>query len=717
MLEFRTLGASILASHGKASPNAPAAMQPKRLALLAYLVLAHPRGFHRRDTLLAIFWPELDTRHARNALSQALYSLRTALGDGAILTRGNEAIAVLAGALRCDAITFEEHLDAGLPADAMELYGGELLAGLYAADAPGFERWLDAERRRFRRRAKDATVAVAEREEQSGNILAAARWLERGFEISPTDETLVRWLIRLLDEAGDRAGALTAYERFARHLEIEFETEPSPETQAAIEAVRERRRVTSRDPSIDVNRVPGLAVLPLENLSGNPDQDYFAEGMTETLITELARLKGLRVISRQSTSSFKGMKRPLSEIVRRLDVDLVLEGSVLHAGDRVRIAAQLLRAEPETHVWADAFDGPSKDVLGLQREVARAIAREVGGLFGHRPAAPADYAHPVDPQAYDEFLRGVVRFPYTTAATFDEVVGYFERAGELDEAFAEAHAWIAFAWMNAAYAGARSLKQAREHALPAVERALGLAPSLGSIHAIHATALMSFVRDWAAVASAWAKAQELGGGDVRSYAAYLLFQTGMGRFDEALAFGQKGVSINPLGPPEQFSVGYVHFRARHYEMAVEQLTWTLVQWPEYPWTASFLAASQLFGGWPTKAIETCRKALASPNIPTSLAFLAATLGRAGEIEEARRIVKQLEDIDATAYLDPCPLAVAYAGLGEDAQALSALERLVEEGSIQSWSLPIEIFFDPLRSHSRFRRVIKALRLPTLPGRG
>jgi tetratricopeptide (TPR) repeat protein len=435
--------------------------------------------------------------------------------------------------------------------------------------------------------------------------------------------------------------------------------------------------------------------------------------MTETLITELARLKGLRVISRQSTSIFKGVKQPLSEIARRLDVDLILEGSVLHAGDRVRIAAQLLRAEPEAHVWADAFDGSSKDVLGIQYEIACAIAREVGGLFGNRPAPPADHARAVDPRAYDEFLRGVVRFPYTTLATFDEVVGHFERAAALDAGFAEAHAWIAFAWMNAVYVGARSLKEARDRALPAVEHALAAAPHLGSIHAIHATALMAFARDWDSAASAWTRAEDLGGGDARSYAPYWLFLTSMGRFEEALARVHEGVRINPLGPPEQFALGWVHFRTQNYEKAVGQLTWTLSQWPEYPWTASFLAASQLFGGWPARAIETCRKALAFPNIPTSLALLAATLGRAGEVEQARQIVEQIEHINDTAYLDPCPLAVAYAGLGEDTLALSALERLLEEGSIQSWSLPIEVFFDPLRSHPRFRRIIDALRLPTV----
>jgi hypothetical protein len=136
----------------------------------------------------------------------------------------------------------------------------------------------------------------------------------------------------------------------------------------------------------------------------------------------------------------------------------------------------------------------------------------------------------------------------------------------------------------------------------------------------------------------------------------------MGRFDQALARAREGVGINPLGAPEQYLVGWVHFRARRYHEAAEQLGWTRAQWPDYPWTSGSLAASQLFGGRPAAAIETCRDALTTPNIPTCLAYIVATLGRAGAVAEARRAMELLEDIDRTSYLDPYPLAVAYAGV-------------------------------------------------------
>jgi tetratricopeptide (TPR) repeat protein len=318
----------------------------------------------------------------------------------------------------------------------------------------------------------------------------------------------------------------------------------------------------------------------------------------------------------------------------------------------------------------------------------------------------------VDRAAYDEFLRGIVRFPYTTPATFDEVVGYFERAAQLDERFAGAHAWIAFAWMNAVYAGARPLGQARARALPAIRRALAEGPELGSVRAVHATALFALERDWSAAEAAWAEAETLRGGDTYAYAAHVLFLAGMGRFEEALARAREGVGINPLGAPEQYLVGWVHFRARRYDEAAKQLGWTRAQWPDYPWTAGSLAASQLFGGRPAAAIETCRDALTTPNIPTCLAYIVATLGRAGAVAEARSAMEQLEDIDRTSYLDPYPLAVAYAGVGETEMALDTLERVVEEGSIQSWSVAIEVFFDPLRRQRRFRRVLAALQLPS-----
>ena len=213
--------------------------QPKRVAVLTYLALATPRGFHRRDTLLGLFWPELDREHARGALSQALSFLRRSLGD-VIETRGDDDVGLLAEGLWCDAVAFEASLEAGQLSAALELYQGDLLAGFFIGDAPEFEHWLDRERERLRRRATEAAWALADESEAEENAPDAKRWARRAVTFAPDDESVLRRLIALLDRVGDRAQAVVAYEAFARRLSEEYELHPSPETQELIDDIRTR---------------------------------------------------------------------------------------------------------------------------------------------------------------------------------------------------------------------------------------------------------------------------------------------------------------------------------------------------------------------------------------------------------------------------------------------------------------------------------------------
>lgn len=213
--------------------------QPKRGAVLTYMALATPRGFHRRDTLLGLFWPDLDQEHARGALSQALSFLRRSLGD-VIETRGDDEVGLVAEGLWCDAVGFEASLDAGQPSGALELYQGDLLAGFFIGDAPEFEHWLDRERERLRRRATEAAWLLADESEAEGNAPDAKRWARRAATLAPDDESVLRRLIALLDRVGDRAQAVVAYETFARRLSEEYELNPSPETQELIDDIRAR---------------------------------------------------------------------------------------------------------------------------------------------------------------------------------------------------------------------------------------------------------------------------------------------------------------------------------------------------------------------------------------------------------------------------------------------------------------------------------------------
>lgn len=239
MVEFRVLGAvNLLSADGR--ELRPVLAQPKRVALLAYLAAAAPRGFHRRDSLLALFWPELDQEHARAALRQALHGLRRSLGDGAIESRGDEEIRLGDQSVWCDALAFDVAVDGARHTEALELYRGDLLAGFFISGAPEFERWLEDERARLRRRAVEAAWTLAGTCRVAGDLSLAAHWARHAAALVRDDEEALRRLIALLGDLGDRAGALQAYEIFSRRLAEEYEAEPAAETRALIAAVRSR---------------------------------------------------------------------------------------------------------------------------------------------------------------------------------------------------------------------------------------------------------------------------------------------------------------------------------------------------------------------------------------------------------------------------------------------------------------------------------------------
>jgi DNA-binding SARP family transcriptional activator len=241
MIHLQILGGLDLAALDRQPEPRAILAQPKRLALLVYLALAGPGRFRRRDALVGLFWPELDSEHARGALRQALRFLRAELGSDVLITRGEEEVAVRGEALRCDAVAFERACEDGAWGAALDLYRGDLLAGVFISDCSAeLEHWLERERVKLRRRAANAAWSAVGELERVGDLVAAAPLARRAVELDPLDEASVRRLMRLLDRRGDRAGALSAYETFRAQLASQFEAVPSPETEALLARIRAR---------------------------------------------------------------------------------------------------------------------------------------------------------------------------------------------------------------------------------------------------------------------------------------------------------------------------------------------------------------------------------------------------------------------------------------------------------------------------------------------
>lgn len=708
MIELRTLGATQIRLPG--SPDRGVHLQPKRLAVLAYLAAARPRGMHRRDSLLVVFWPELSEQTARNALSQTLHAIRRDIGQHVLVSQGHEFIGVDDATLSCDAVEFEERLERGELEEGLGLYRGEFLRGLVIGDATGFDRWQDNEAWRLQRRAWKAAAALADGAEADGNVIAAMHWLEKAVELLPTDEALLRRLLALMDSMGDRAGALRTYGRFADLMREEFGAEPSPETEALVEEIRGRRTPLPRPTPVSPVRtaIRSIAVLPLENLTGRAEDEYFADGMTEMLTTELSSIGALRVVSRQSVRAFKGSDRPLRDVTDLLGVDAVLEGSVLRAADRIRVVVQLVRIEPEEHLWAGAYDREVRDVFSMYSDISRAVSTEVAAkLTGEEQRRFTQRRHrSVDPAAYDRFLRGLALFGQSE---FPEAVEQFAKAIELEPDFAEAHACQAAALGRIAMVAGPQLAEPMRSE---VELALEQGPDLQWAHAVRGSWLMLFKYNWQAAEAAFQRAMQATRRDPRAHPEYGLFLVGQCRFDEAAALAHEWLDLDP-GVGAQFAIGWIQHKRRQFEESTEQLEFVIGHWPGFLWAPFWLACNYALLGRSDQAIGLARRALdAAAWHSIGRGYAGAVFGAAGAPDDAREILRSFDMIERDGgYVDPFNLALVHAGLGERDEALRQLERCATEGSVQNWIMAPEPFFDSLRHEPRFREVLRRLNLP------
>lgn len=708
MIELRTLGVTQVLQPG--SPGRSFHLQPKRLAVLAYLASAKPRGMHRRDSLLVMFWPEEDAQRARNALSQTAHAIRRDIGPQVLLTQGHELIGVDPASLSCDAVEFEDRLDRNELEEALRLYRGEFLRGLAIGDAMGFDRWQESEAWRLQRRAWTAAEALADAAEAGGNMIAALHWLEQAVEFLPTDEVLLRRLLTLTDSVGDRAGALRAHERFSALLREEYGVDPSPETEALVGEIRGRRTPLPRPTPVSAVRksIRSIAVLPLENLTGRAEDEYFADGMTEMLTTELSGIGALRVVSRQSVRAFKGSDRPLRDVTDLLGVDAVLEGSVLRAGDRIRVVVQLVRVEPEEHVWADAYDREMRDVFAMYSEISRAVSTEVAAkLTGEEQRRFTRRTHrSVDPVAYDRFLRGVALFDQNQ---FLEAAEQFREAVALEPEFAEAHALLAAALGRIAMVAGPQLAEPMRHE---VELALEQGPDLQWAHAVLGSWLMLFTYDWQAAEAAFQRAMQAKRRDPRAHPEYGLFLVGQCRFDESLALAAEWLDLGP-GVGAQFAIGWIQHKRRQFEESTEQLEFVIDHWPGFLWAPFWLACNYAFLGRSEQAVKLAHRALdAAPWHSIGRGYAGAVFGAAGAPDDARAILRSFEATGREGgHVDPFNLALVHAGLGENEAALTYLELCANDGSVQNWIMAPEPFFDGLRQEPRFREVLRRINLP------
>ncbi len=470
-------------------------------------------------------------------------------------------------------------------------------------------------------------------------------------------------------------------------------------------------RVRNRMRRVGNRPVHAIAVLPLENLSHDPEQEYFADGMTEELITDLSKIEALRVISRTSVMRFKGVSRPLSEIASDLNVDAVIEGSVRRAGDRVRISAQLVGAEPERHLWAGNYEGELRDILALQSRVAQEISREVNVTLTQRDQRRLATARAIKPEAYEAYLKGV---HYLNQANGPEAQrkasAYLQEAIAKDPSYAPAYVELAYFYMLSA-SGVQSPGESLPKAKLAALKALEIDSSLAEAHAALARAVLLYDHDWRAAEIGLRRALELNPASepVHYWLGYMLLP--LGRSAEALSEIQRAYELDPLSLDTNRTLGLTFFLAGQYDRAIEQYRKTLELDPHVGWTHVYLSWSYQQKGLHAAAIAEVQKALAESNNNTQwLANLALAYALAGRKPEARKVMAKLDRLSQREYVSSYDRAMVYVALGEKERAFAALEKAFEEHSERIVWLNVDWRLEPLRSDPRFQDLLHRIHL-------
>ncbi len=458
-----------------------------------------------------------------------------------------------------------------------------------------------------------------------------------------------------------------------------------------------------------VQPINSLAVLPLANLSRDPDQDYFADGMTDELITGLAKLGNLRVISRTSVMHYKNTTEPLPQIARELNVDAIVEGTVERAGDRVRIRTQLIRAVPEQNVWADTYDRQLRDVLALQSDAARDIIDHIRGkVAGSEPAAAL---HKVDPQVYDLVLKGRYYWNRRTKADFATAIGYFDQAISRDPNYAMAYVGLADCYNLSGDPRGRA----------AAEKAVALGDSLAEAHASLAYAKQNFDWDFAGAEKEFRRALGLNPNLALAHQWYAAFLSDMGRHGEAVAEIHRALDLDPLSVNVNTAAVWVYYYSRDPQRAIEQAKHALQLDP------SFVAAhSALADMYETtndfadafKEFEELAKLTHNEQMHARLALLRRAYQQGGKRAYYRQKLQFFRHgpvnnplPQSSAGLGTYTMAISYAQLGDKDKAFEMLEQCFRSRALEMLAITNEAELNPLHSDPRFADLVRRIGLP------
>jgi TolB-like protein/Tfp pilus assembly protein PilF len=464
-----------------------------------------------------------------------------------------------------------------------------------------------------------------------------------------------------------------------------------------------------RPSSKSVSQIQSIVVLPLRNVSGDPRQQYFADGMTEKLISDFGQISALRVISRTSAMTASGSGNSIPELARELGVDGVVDGSVVREGSQLRITAQLTDARTSRHVWRNEYVRNLDNALDLQSEVARDIAEQIRIKVTPLERSRLISNRPVNPEVQDLYLQGRYFLNRGGLSSETEAIGYFEKAIEEDPAFAPGYAGLAAGYNYLGQAGSLKYSEAYSKSEAAARRAIVIDPGLADGHSALAYALVDSDWDWKGAEEEFRRSIVLNPNSGPVHSAYALYLARLGRSGEAISEAERGLQLDPISLNAHHMVAYCYYGARQYDKALDQIrkasALNLVAPDSWiHWTLGIIYRDE---GNYEKAIREFRMVA---NEPHFLGHLGDAYARAGRFGEANEIISKLRASVRQDGVGTYEIALIYAGLGDKEEAFSWLERSFKARDKGLTYLKMDPGMDPLRSDPRFESLLRRVGL-------
>lgn len=760
-------GASL---EGPGGPLAGKGVQRRRLGLLALLVVNRGRGMSR-ERITAFLWPEADTDRARHLLSDSIYRINQTFGFDVIVAVGDE-LRLTPGVLESDVECFSAAIDRQDWLEATRRYTGPLLDGVFLADSPGFERWVDTERARLAADQARALEALAVAAEARGDPADAVSWWKKLAVHDPLNARVAVRLMQVLDAVGERAAAIQFARVFDRRVEAELGIVPDHSVRDLAERfLREPAKRMGQDPAIDppspltsstlpapadpatvppspvspstarmmapwyrgrlrwilsgaaimaigivilgvVRRPPPpanpsvgtIAVLPFADMSPDRDQEYLGDGISEELISRLAKVPGFRVVSRTSAFAFKGRQLDIREIGVQLGVETVIEGSVRRMDGAIRVTAQAIEVGTGYHLWSETYERGAEEVMAVEVEIAQAITATLRrGLPA--PGEPIAFRAPdIDAETYNLYLQGRYRWHRRTEADLGAAADLFRRAIARSPRYAPAHVGLGDALAVMGFYDYVAPAEAFPEARRVAETALRLDPASSGAHATLGYVALYHEWDWARAEAQFRRAIALDPSYSTAHQWYANLLTAMGRFPEAEAEMRLATELDPLSLIANAALGWVLLHAGRYEDAIAQCRRTLDLDSTFALAHLWKGIAENLAGRPEAALEALEQAVEfSARSAVSVAALARVqhaLGRPDLAHDLRR------ELDGSHYTSAYEVAKIHVASGDNPQALESLKQALERRSHSTVFLRVDPELAPLRGDPEFEALIR-----------